>query len=90
MVREPPISAPLVDPGDVDLVIVPGLVFDERGARIGYGAGLYDRLLPKCSNAARVGVAHDFQLLAEIPEGPGDVRVEVIVTNDRVVTIGRG
>ena len=90
MVREPPMSAPLVDPGEVDLVIVPGLVFDERGARIGYGAGLYDRLLPKCVKAMRVGVAHDFQLLAEIPEGPADVRVEVIVTNDRVVTLERG
>ncbi len=89
MVREPPADAPLVDPAEVDLVIVPGLVFDERGARIGYGAGLYDRLLPKCTKARRVGVAHDFQLLAEIPEGPGDERIHVIVTNDRVVVIDR-
>jgi 5-formyltetrahydrofolate cyclo-ligase len=85
LVREPPADAPLVDPASVDLVVVPGLVFDERGARIGYGAGLYDRLLPKCMRASWVGVAHDFQLLSEIPEGPGDQRVDAIVTNDRVL-----
>jgi 5-formyltetrahydrofolate cyclo-ligase len=85
LVREPPADAPLVDPAEVDLVIVPGLVFDERGARIGYGAGLYDRLLPKCTRAVWIAVAHDFQLLAEIPEGPGDQRVDAIVTNDRVL-----
>jgi len=87
MVREPPKSAPLVDPATVDLVIVPGLVFDETGARIGYGAGLYDELLPKCARAKRIGVAHDFQLLAEIPQGPGDQRVDAIVTNDRVLWV---
>jgi 5-formyltetrahydrofolate cyclo-ligase len=87
MVREPPKDAPLVDPASVDLVIVPGLAFDERGARIGYGAGLYDRLLPKCREAKRIGVAHDFQLLAEIPEGPGDQRVDAIVTNDRILWV---
>lgn len=89
MVREPPASAPLVDPAEVDLVVVPGLAFDERGARIGYGAGLYDRLLPKCTRAERVGVAHDFQLLAEIPEGPDDQRVDVIVTNQAVLRVDR-
>ncbi len=90
MVREPPADAPWVDPATVDLVIVPGLAFDERGARIGYGAGLYDRLLPTCTGAARVGVAHDFQVLGELPEGPGDQRVDLVVTNERVVTVARG
>lgn len=89
MVREPPADAPRVDPADVDLVLVPGLAFDERGARIGYGAGLYDRLLPKCVKAKRVGVAHDFQLLAEIPEGPTDERVDAIVTNTRTCRVER-
>ena len=89
MVREPPITAPLIDPATVDLVIVPGLAFDERGARIGYGAGLYDDLLPKCVNAKRIGVAHDFQLLAEIPQRPGDERVDGIVTNQAFISIDR-
>ncbi len=89
MVREPPESAPLVHPGSLDLVIVPGLAFDERGARIGYGAGLYDRLLPKCVKAKRVGVCLDFQLMAEVPETPGDERVELVVTDERVLSGNR-
>ena len=85
MVREPPASAPLVPPSEVDLVVVPALTLDERGARIGYGAGQYDRLLPHCTRAVRVGVAFDFQYLAEIPEREGDQRVDWIVTDERVV-----
>jgi 5-formyltetrahydrofolate cyclo-ligase len=89
MVREPPESAPLVEPASVDLVVVPGLAFDERGARVGYGAGLYDRLLPRCTKAQRVGVCLDFQLVMEVPETPGDERVGVIVTDERTLLATR-
>lgn len=89
MVREPPETAPLVDPASVDLVVVPGLAFDERGARVGYGAGLYDGLLPKCTKATRVGVCLDFQLALEVPETPGDVRVDLVVTDERVLVAAR-
>jgi 5-formyltetrahydrofolate cyclo-ligase len=89
MVREPPESALLVDPASIDLVVVPGLAFDERGARIGYGAGLYDRLLPKCAKATRVGVCLDFQLIAEVPETEGDERVGFVVTDERIVVVPR-
>ena len=85
MVREPPADAPLVDPREVDFVLVPALALDPRGARIGYGAALYDGLLPRMPQAYRVGVAFDFQLLAEIPETPGDQRVHLVVTDTRTV-----
>ena len=85
MVREPPASAPLLDPAEIDLVIVPALALDPRGARIGYGAGLYDGLLPRMTRALRVGVAFDFQLIAEIPETEGDERVHLVVTDTRVL-----
>lgn len=85
MVREPPASAPVVVLDEVDLIVVPALALDERGARIGYGAGQYDRLLPRCTRAERIGVAFDFQFLAEIPEVEGDQRVDWIVTDERVV-----
>ncbi len=86
IVREPPESAPRVDPESVDLVVVPGLAFDERGARLGYGAGLYDGLLPRCTRAARVGVCLDFQLVPEVPETAGDQRVHRVVTDERVLS----
>jgi 5-formyltetrahydrofolate cyclo-ligase len=85
MVREPPETAQLIDPATIDLVITPGLAFDDRGGRIGYGAGLYDRLLPRCIEATRVGVCLDFQLVAEVPETDGDARVHVVVTDERVL-----
>lgn len=87
MVREPPASAPLADPATVDLVIVPALALDESGARVGYGAGLYDRLLPRCTRAVRVAVAFAFQLVAELPTAPHDQRVHAIVTDERTLDV---
>jgi 5-formyltetrahydrofolate cyclo-ligase len=89
MVREVAATAPIVPHDTVDLVIVPALALDVRGARIGYGAGHYDALLPTCTRATRVGVAFDFQLLAEIPEEEGDARVHWIVTDDRAIEADR-
>ena len=70
----------------LDVVVVPALQLDGRGHRIGYGAGFYDRALPRFAPPARsVGVAFDFQLVAEVPETPGDVRVALIVTDERTL-----
>ncbi len=71
----------------LDVVIVPALQIDGRGHRIGYGAGFYDRTLPRFVPPARsVGVAFDFQLVAEIPDTPGDITLSLIVTDSRTVT----
>jgi len=83
-VPEPQPEAPIVPPHAVDLVLVPGLVFDVRGHRLGYGAGYYDKLLPTLTRATRVGVAFDFQLVPELPDTPGDVPVSRVVTDARV------
>jgi len=80
----PPASAP--EATHVDVVVVPGLAFDARGHRIGYGAGYYDRTLPRyCPPALALGVAFDFQLAAEVPNGEGDVTVDRVVTDARVL-----
>ncbi len=71
---------------ELDVVVVPALQIDGRGHRIGYGAGFYDRALPRFAPPARsVGVAFDFQLVAEVPETPGDVTVSLIVTDERTL-----
>jgi len=85
-VHEPLAAAPAVDPEDVDLVLVPGLAFDERGYRLGFGKGFYDRLLPQLSRAARVGVGFDFQLLAEVPHEDHDVPLSHFVSDARSLT----
>ncbi len=89
-VPEPPEHAPLIDPGEVDLVIVPALVLDDHGARIGYGAGLYDGLLPRLTRAVRIAIAFDFQLVAEVPETEGDERMHVVVTDLRAIDVTAG
>jgi 5-formyltetrahydrofolate cyclo-ligase len=63
----------------VDLIVVPGVVFDGRGHRIGMGKGCYDFYLKdkKCVN---VGICFGFQLVDEIPEEPHDVPVNIIVS----------
>lgn len=86
MFQEPPTSAEEVTA--VDVVVVPCLQVDPRGHRIGYGAGFYDRTLPRFAPPARsIIVAFDFQLIPEVPVTEGDVACDVIVTDKRVVRV---
>lgn len=74
-------------PGYFDLVVVPGVAFDLKGARLGYGQGYYDRALSglKCPVVA---FAYDFQVLdGEIPVEAHDVRMSAIVTERRVIAV---
>jgi 5-formyltetrahydrofolate cyclo-ligase len=84
---EPPAAAPLAS--DLDIVIVPAIAVDPAGHRIGYGAGYYDRTLPKYAPpAVTIAVAFDYQLVAEVPTTAGDVAVSWIVTDQRVLRAG--
>lgn len=82
---EPPADAPEPGPGELGVVVVPALAVSELGHRLGYGAGFYDTLLPSyCPPALSVVVAHDFELLAELPTHDWDVPCDVVVTDARV------
>lgn len=83
--REPPPDATPVALDVVDVVLVPGLVMDLRGHRIGYGKGHFDRLLLRLPTAFRVGVCYDFQLVGEAPCLPHDVPLHAVVTDQQVV-----
>ena len=73
---------------DIDFVLVPGVAFDERGHRLGYGGGYYDRLLALLPpGVAKVAGAFDCQMTASIPHAPHDLAVDVIVTPSRVITV---
>lgn len=70
----------------LDLVIVPGLVFDQKGHRIGYGYGYYDRFLKKLNkDVIKIGVACEFQIVEDIPEESHDVPMDLIITEKRVL-----
>ncbi|MDA8412800.1 MAG: 5-formyltetrahydrofolate cyclo-ligase [Desulfobacteraceae bacterium] len=72
-----------------DLIVVPGVAFDHCGHRIGYGKGYYDRFLRHPGRKAHlVGLCHDFQLVdGAIPAEEHDMRMELIVTDRRIVHI---
>mgnify|MGYP001437148863 CR=1 FL=1 len=71
---------------NVDLVIIPGIVFDQNGHRIGYGYGYYDRFLKKLDkNVVKIGFGFEFQIVDKIPEEKHDVPVDIMVTEKRVI-----
>jgi 5-formyltetrahydrofolate cyclo-ligase len=71
---------------DIDLIIVPGVAFDEKGNRLGHGKGFYDRLLKK-TKATVIGLAFEFQILENIPTDKNDVPVDMIITEKRIIRI---
>jgi 5-formyltetrahydrofolate cyclo-ligase len=75
-----------INPKNIDLAIVPGVVFDKRMNRIGYGAGFYDEYLkllrPEC---VKIGLAYDFQVKEKIPFDDHDIRMDIIVTEREIL-----
>lgn len=67
-----------------DLVIIPGIVFDKEGYRIGYGNGYYDRFLSGLKTL-KVGLCYDFQLVEKIPKEKHDIPVDMIITEKVVI-----
>lgn len=80
-----PIEAMKISYKNIDLILVPGIVFDLQGLRIGYGLGFYDKFLRLVPKAIKIGLAFDFQVVDEIPQEEHDVPVDIIVTEERVI-----
>jgi 5-formyltetrahydrofolate cyclo-ligase len=77
---EPAAGEP-VGPEEIDVVVVPGLAFDRRGHRVGYGGGFYDRFLGRLRpDALTVGICFSVQVVDEVPHGRGDRPVDLVVT----------
>jgi len=75
-----------VAPGTIDLVLLPGSVFDAEGGRLGYGGGYYDRfLVNEAPQALRLGVCFELQLVEALPLLPHDQRLDILVTESRVL-----
>ncbi|MCL2492225.1 MAG: 5-formyltetrahydrofolate cyclo-ligase [Coriobacteriia bacterium] len=80
-IREPSARAPLVTPDRIDLVLVPGIAFDRRGSRIGYGGGYYDTYLPELDERTiTIGLSYDETVFDLLPLEPHDRSVDIVVT----------
>jgi 5-formyltetrahydrofolate cyclo-ligase len=74
---------------ELDVIVAPALAVDPAGHRIGYGAGYYDRALPRyVPPAVAIAVAYDYQLVAEVPATATDVAVAWVVTDVRTLRAG--
>ena len=70
-----------IDPGMLDLILVPGVAFTRSGERLGRGGGFYDRLLASlAAHTGKIGVCFDSQVQHELPAEMHDQRVDFIVT----------
>ncbi len=80
---EPGPGSALFDYAELELIIVPGVAFDEKGNRLGHGAGYYDRFLSKNLNAYKLGLAYDFQLVPALPAERHDIKMNGLLTPSR-------
>jgi 5-formyltetrahydrofolate cyclo-ligase len=70
----------------IDIAIIPGTAFDEKGGRIGSGEGYYDRLIPKLSITTRkVALAVEDQITQQIQMESHDRHVDIIITEKRII-----
>jgi len=74
---EPDASLPVVEPDTLDLVLVPGLAYDRRGYRLGFGSGFYDRLLLHVT-AVKVGITYAALIAERIPNDERDQPVDFL------------
>lgn len=73
-----------IDPKEIDLIIIPGVAFDEQGNRLGYGAGYYDRFLPRLrADVLKIAPAYDLQIVPTVYKGEHDQPVDIVVTETR-------
>ena len=75
-----PAEAEVVPPREVGVWLVPGLAFTRNGKRLGYGGGWYDRLLADATkDAVKLGIAHAFQVVDDLPSEPHDILLTGVI-----------
>ena len=81
---EEPESGSIVHPSQIDLVLLPLITFDLKGHRLGYGGGFYDRYLPLCTKATKIGLSY-FEPMEQLPEiNEYDIPMDFCVTPEKV------
>ena len=75
-----------IHPELIDLILVPGVAFDRRGYRIGYGGGYYDRFFKKIrKKTIKLALGFEIQIIDKVPEGIFDLPVNYILTENELI-----
>lgn len=78
----------IINPAQIEVAIVPGLAFDKRGGRLGYGGGCYDRFLGnKAPHALRIGICFSDQIVDKVPTEPHDITMDMIIHEQGVIKV---
>ncbi len=89
-IYEPTEAAEIIEANENTLILVPGLAFDRRGYRIGYGGGFYDAYLEKYPAATAIGTAYGFQIRDEdLPTEEYDRQLDYILYAEGIDKIER-
>ncbi|HEY5561224.1 MAG TPA: 5-formyltetrahydrofolate cyclo-ligase [Clostridiaceae bacterium] len=88
-ILEPLEAIEIITKDDIDLAIIPGLAFDLKGNRIGYGGGFYDRYFQGEKNKlpSMIALAYEYQLFTNITQDTFDIKVHKIVTEKNIYNI---
>jgi 5-formyltetrahydrofolate cyclo-ligase len=90
-ILEPLPHLPVLEPEQVDLILVPAVACDRRGVRLGYGGGFYDRLLsqPEWADKPTIGIVFEFAFLDELEADPWDYPMQAICTEQGLLQAQR-
>lgn len=83
-IMEPKQELPSIHSNDIDLLIVPGVVYREDGYRIGFGGGYYDRFL-RAYQGKTISIAFDEQITSTFEIESHDIPVQMIITDERII-----
>jgi 5-formyltetrahydrofolate cyclo-ligase len=72
----------------IDIIFVPGIVFDKKCFRIGFGGGYYDKFLKKFFNTTKIGVCYEIQLVNRLPKDKNDIQLDYVITEKNVIKKG--
>lgn len=94
-ILEPSEKQPSINPAEINVIIVPGIAFDKKHFRLGYGGGYYDRLLSQYSvnhqpstvnsSITSIGLAFQEQIVEKLPVDKHDQKVDFIITDKKLI-----
>jgi 5-formyltetrahydrofolate cyclo-ligase len=87
--EEPSPDSPIIHPAEIELALVPGVAFDRRGFRLGYGGGYFDRFLENFQGIS-AGIVFQALLLDAVPCAGHDIAMQWVITEDGVIEAGSG